>query len=351
MKAARFILTRRRAFTLVEMVVALAVVAVLLIGAQSAVMVAARAVPDAKAPNAMLVREAAGLERMMGELAYAKTLVTASAARVVFTVADRTGDGADETIEYSWAGSKGAAVVRVMNGGTPESVVSSAEGLTFSYDCVDVADPTALVTGAETTLGSYAGLGLGTTALTSSTLLGAVFTPAMPANAVRFTVTRAAIKLRQNGAATGTTLVQVRTAWNDRPTTKIVDQAAVLESALSTSYASIAVVFAGNAAIAAGSPIALVVQCGANANSCDVQTATLAVSLSGYTCATSTDTGVSWSSSGLKQLIFTVYGTVTTLDPTATVTRCTNVRCALSGAGGRGRLSSGVHLFNEPRMP
>jgi len=337
--------------TLVEMVVAMAIVAVLLLGAQSAVMIASRAVPDAKSPNAMSVRGAAGLERMMGELAYAKALVTASATRVVFTVADRTGDAADETIDYSWAG-KGSPVVRVMNGGTPETVFAEADGLALSYDCATSADPDAFVASAETTLGSYSGvLSLGNQSINASSVIAEVFTPAMPANAVSFTVTRAAIVLRQNGSATGTNLVQVRTAWNNRPTTKIVDQTAVLESALSASYASKVVVFSGNAAIAAGSPIALVVQCAANANSCDVQTSTLAVSLSGYNTATSGDSGVTWSTSGLKQLNFTVYGTITMLDTSATITRCTNVRCALTGPDGRARLSSGTHLFNEPRTP
>jgi len=342
---------RRAAFTLVETVVALGVIAVVLLAAQSAVMIASRAVPDARSPTALTVRAGAGLERMMAELSYARTLVVTSASGVTFTVADRTGDLADETIAYAWAG-KGSPVVRVMNGGTPESVIEAADAFTLAYDVTTSADPAAFITGAEKTLGSCSGLlGLGNEDISSGHMSAACFTPSMPANAVSFTPTRATISIKSNGSTTGINLVQVRGSWDGQPTSRVFDQTTLLESALSTGYTNKTVTFSGSAAIPAGTPVALVVQLAANSPSATVQVCTLSLALGGYTYASSSDTGITWSTATLQQLNFTLYGTITTLDTSATITRCTTVRCALSTPGGRANLSSGTRILSEPRTP
>lgn len=334
------------------MVVALAVTAVVLAAAQSAVMLAGRAVPDVRSPSYAAVRASAGLERLMSELSCAKTLVTASPTRVVFTVADRTGDGADDTIDYSWAGKKGDPVVRTMNGAGAEAVIASADTVALSYDTATASDAPVNVTGAETVLATYTGiLGLGNQTIDDTHLAASCFTPNMPAGAVSFAVTRASLTMKSNSTPTGVNLIQIRGAANGLPTAKIYDQAVLLESALPTTQANKTVTFTGNVAIPAGSSIALAVACEANSPSGTVQTSSLSVSLAGYTYGTSSDAGITWTGTSFKQLYFTVYGTVTTQTAGAKITRCTNARCELSTPGGRATLAAGTHLINEPKAP
>ena len=344
----------RRAFTLAEMAVALVVTAVVLLAAQSAVLLASKAVPDADSAQVLRVRAADGMQRMLAELSVAKTLKHASEHRVSFTVQDRDADGVDETITYSWSGTKGDAIVRTGVDGATETVVPGVQGLALAYDTSTAQDPTAFVTSPETTLASGSGLlGLGSSSVTFVANIAQVFTPSLPADAVSFTATRASVSLKANGAATGTSVVRLRTAWNNTPTTATVDAASVLESSLSTlSFQTVLVTFPGAVPLTPGTPLALVVQCAAGSPSCTVQTSTLALAASGQNMLTSADGGQSWSSAALQMMPYTLYGTVTTLDKSRTVTRCMNVRCSIAaGPLGAARVCGNARVLNEPVMP
>ncbi len=344
----------RRAFTLAEMAVALVVTAVVLLAAQSAVLLASKAVPDSDSAQVLRVRAADGMQRMLAELAVAKTLKEASERAVSFTVQDRDADGVDETITYSWSGIKGDAIIRTGIDGATEAAVPGVQGLSLAYDTSTAQDPTAFVTSAETTLASGSGLlGLGSQGVTFLACISQVFTPSLPADAVSFTATRASVLLKANGTATGTSVVRLRTAWNNAPTTTTIDAASVLESSLSTlSFQAVLVTFPGAVPLAPGTPLALVVQCAAGSPSCTVQTGTLALASSGQNMLTSADGGQTWSSAALQMMPYTLYGTVTTLDKSRTVTRCMNVRCSIAaGQLGAARVCGNARTLNEPVMP
>jgi len=343
---------RRRAFTLAEMVVALVVAAVVLLAAQSAILMASKAVPTADSPPVARVTGAAGLGRLLAEVSTARTITAAEPGRVTFTVADRDADGLDEKIEYSWSGTPGDPVSRTENDGPSEDVIPGTQDCVLSFDTESVQDQTVFNTSAETVLSSYSGLlSLGSFTVTNKNCIAQQFTPSLPSDATGFIVTRATLKLAASGAATGTGVVRLLTAWGGVPTTRVVDGTPVLESGLASSFQSVTVSFSGGVVLPAGTPLALVVQCDAVSPPCDVQQCTLSVSLSGQSVLTSTDGGQTWGTQSLKMLPYVLYGKVITPDTSKTITRVTNVRCAVR-AGKTGVLAQGnAELLNRPVAP
>src|SRR6185503_17714901 len=106
---------RRPAYSLIELVLAMAVVALLLVGAQSAVMLASRALPDANSSEARRLAAAQAIDIIAADLADAVSVSRAAAREIEFTVPDRDGDGQPETIGYSWGGNPGGSLKRIYN--------------------------------------------------------------------------------------------------------------------------------------------------------------------------------------------------------------------------------------------
>lgn len=111
----------RRAFTLAEALVSLGILSVLLVGMQSAIMLAGKAMPDANPLSAQVVDSRRAQEVVASDLAYATNIINRTATDVTFEVADRNGDAKPETIRFYWSG-PGTSLMRVYNG--VESVVS-----------------------------------------------------------------------------------------------------------------------------------------------------------------------------------------------------------------------------------
>jgi prepilin-type N-terminal cleavage/methylation domain-containing protein len=122
-----------RAFTLVEIITSLAISSILLLALVSAVLLASKALPASSA--AVDSRDAAttAIDIMMSELATAKNVVSASTTDVRFTVPDRTGDGADDTIEYQWSGTPGAPLQRNFNDAAWTNVSPPLKAFALSY--------------------------------------------------------------------------------------------------------------------------------------------------------------------------------------------------------------------------
>ena len=99
----------KRAFTLVELMVGLAMFSILALALQSAVLLASKAIPDAKSANANQLAASRVADQLTGELNFALTVSELTATAVTFTVADRNNDGVDETIRYAWSGVAGTS--------------------------------------------------------------------------------------------------------------------------------------------------------------------------------------------------------------------------------------------------
>jgi prepilin-type N-terminal cleavage/methylation domain-containing protein len=128
----------RRGFTFVELVITLAVLALIMGALSSAVLIGSRAAPSrSTTADADLAAEQAH-DLIASELRYAQTLLQSSPTGVTFTVADRNGDGKAEVIRYSWSGIAGAPLLRQYNSLDAAEVLSDVHELGFEYDTVPI---------------------------------------------------------------------------------------------------------------------------------------------------------------------------------------------------------------------
>jgi len=97
----------RIAFTLVEVVVSLAIFAVLTLGLGSALVISAHSLDHSMGTTAGLTGSRQVLDTIDSDLRFATSLETPAAGEVVLSVPDRDGDGTSETIRYVWEGVSG----------------------------------------------------------------------------------------------------------------------------------------------------------------------------------------------------------------------------------------------------
>lgn len=124
----------RRGFTLVEMVLSMAVMTILLGGIASAMILASRAMPDLATPLKAMADGYYVADQLAGELYAAQTISTTfrSATGVEFTVADRNNDSIAETIRYSWGGA-GQPLTRQYNNGVASAVLNNVYQFNLGY--------------------------------------------------------------------------------------------------------------------------------------------------------------------------------------------------------------------------
>ena len=124
---------KRRGFTVVEMVLSMAVMTVLLGGIASALVIAGRPGPGTATPASLAVDGYHAAERLATELYAAQTITARSATSISFTVADRNADSNPETILYSWSGVAGQPLNRQYNGGAPGAVLDNVYQFNLTY--------------------------------------------------------------------------------------------------------------------------------------------------------------------------------------------------------------------------
>jgi prepilin-type N-terminal cleavage/methylation domain-containing protein len=143
-------MTPRNAFTLLELVISMAIASILLVAMQSVVLVAARAIPDGRTVGSRVTAGAAQITSLTSDLFYATAVSEMTATAITFTVPDVTGDGAPDTVRYAWSGNAGAPLTRQVNGGAVVSVLPSVQSFNLVYDKRPVLAPTTYATTAET---------------------------------------------------------------------------------------------------------------------------------------------------------------------------------------------------------
>lgn len=128
--------SRKRAFSLVEMVVALAIMSIIMVSIGSAVVLASRAIPKADDLSITGPRTAALLGRIADDLRYVLYFSERSAHAATWTVPDRDGDHGPETIRYAWSdpgNGAGAPLTRQYNGGPAVELASDVHDFTLTY--------------------------------------------------------------------------------------------------------------------------------------------------------------------------------------------------------------------------
>ncbi|TWT41164.1 hypothetical protein RAS1_38580 [Phycisphaerae bacterium RAS1] len=205
----------RRGVTLVELVVSMGAMSLLLGAVVSSVVIAGFALPDRGGPAASAVATCDATEQMCADLFAATAFTTRSATAVEFSVADRTGDKAPETLRYAWSGTPGAGLTRVFNGGAAVPVLADVQAWQFLYDTQSYAtkETTKSTTTTESLWASFDGWSGITPTLAGHQLTGSSwgaerFTLSLPAGATNIQITRASLKIRA-GAGTGSVVAGI----------------------------------------------------------------------------------------------------------------------------------------------
>jgi len=342
--------------TLIEMVAALAIVGILMLGIASAVLMASRAVDP---QNPQLARRAAAeaVERLVRDLQFATDFHARSSTSVRFVVPDRRRDGdtAPETIRYAWSGTAGDPLTRVYNGSDPAVVIDDVHEFTLTYHLHTVTEQpaTTINESGEVLLASHtAPVAAATSSIQEMRWLGQYFLPSLPADAVAWRVTRVLLKMRTHGAAHGIAGVELRlpTASN-LPSGGILEQIPMYESRLTDWYLWREFPFTNVDGLKPGRGLCLVIDSiFSDADLCDVRLDNKGADGG----LLKTDNGESgWTFKDNQSLLYAVYGKVTTSTTPDPVTRT-----YLRGIGIRLRagpdpatvVETAAPLFNAPEV-
>jgi prepilin-type N-terminal cleavage/methylation domain-containing protein len=348
--------SKGRGFTLIEVVVSLGISAVLMLGIGSAMLFAARAMPDAASPTAAIVDAGGALEQLITDLQYAVSIKNKSATMIDFTVADRDGNDIPETIRYEWSGTAGATLTRRYNGGTVVTVLADVRDFALSCDLLTIS--TLVPQGnesAETILNSYDGtVGRDNYRMRSSEWYGQYFRPALPVDAVSWKVTRVRLSARTDGSPAGECRVQLQQATVGKlPSGTVIEEKTLLESSLLGGYQEQEFAFTQAGGLSPTQGLCLVVKWIADSVACQLWGFNANASTSDSFMVKSTDGGASWTAPAGMSLLYTVYGTVTTLGPpqiqnTYYLMRV-NIRLR-AGTDTQTTLQSAVRLLNKPEV-
>ncbi|MBU0617195.1 MAG: prepilin-type N-terminal cleavage/methylation domain-containing protein [Planctomycetes bacterium] len=118
----------RGGFTLAELVLSMGIMAILMGGMASAILVATHALPDDQGSSEAGAEAVEIVDQIAGELLYATAITEEAENAVTFTVADRNhGAAGPETIRYEWSGTPGDPLTREYNGATAVKICEEVQ--------------------------------------------------------------------------------------------------------------------------------------------------------------------------------------------------------------------------------
>ncbi|MEZ6242903.1 MAG: choice-of-anchor R domain-containing protein [Phycisphaerales bacterium] len=355
----------RHAYTLMELVVALAVSTLLLGALGSAVVVAANALPgeDGGATQSML-DTAGALERVASDLEQAVYLPDGGARRVAVVLPDADGDGAPELREYAWGGSAGDPLTLTEDGGDAENVLEDVDSFALDFDGVtrDETYPGAIITNS----GEVASFPAVTSKSSTITLdkgkaFGQKITPTLPAGVAQWRATSVELYMRTDGIIplleSGQIAMQLRPMSGSVPGTTILAEATQTESALKTTYSWVTFEWASPPTLDANTSYFLVFGNTTSDSSAGRVTSEKDAGVGLYDGSANagfwSDGGSdpSWSERGGEEVLFRLHGEYETQNPDIGVTRHFVTRFTIgltSGGDAPTTLTSSVRALNSP---
>lgn len=229
----------RRGFSIMEVAVTSSIMLALALGMGAAVAVASRGLPSEGNPVRARVEGAATLASMAAEIGTALHVKSPGVQSIEFTVADRNGDGVPERIKYHWDALDTRALLRTYNGGAPTPVAHDVKSIQFQYGLVTVQEtyPGPPPIWPEEVLFSHnTSSSLSEQDIKSDVMMSQYFVPAMPADALSWSVTRVQFVARRKNSKSYTLRAQLRTAdVFGLPTATILEEALIPQLSLSDS--------------------------------------------------------------------------------------------------------------------
>lgn len=332
------------------------IMAVLMVAIGSAMLLAARAIPDAHSATGAIVESGTALEQIMTEVQYAITVENSSATMIEFTVADRDANGVDELIRYEWSGVAGAPLTRKYNGGTAVPVLADVHEFALSYDMeeMDPGNPQDNESG-EMVLASFEAQNhTQDLPITSSEWYGQYFYPALPADAVSWKVTRVRLYGRTDGASTGESLVQLQLPTAGRlPSGTVLEAKTLMEASFLEGFTEQEFEFLTVTGLLPTQGLCLVIKWVYDPIACQLRGYHEGASTTDSFLVKTTDGGATWSAPAGYGLRYVVYGTVTTVGAPPVQSACclhrVNIRLR-AGTDSRATLQCGVRTLNIVEM-
>ncbi len=126
---------RRRAsgYTLIELLVSSSIASVLLVGMGSSIYIASQAFEADEAAPAEIAQADETLAQVLRDAQQATSVSELTATSATFTVPDRNGDGAEETIRYAWSGTPGEPLTYQYNGGPVQNIAEDVQHFEMTY--------------------------------------------------------------------------------------------------------------------------------------------------------------------------------------------------------------------------
>ena len=343
----------RAAFTLLELTVSLSITSILLVAVGSAIVLAAKAIPNAQDQTNVFLTSGKATDDLVSELQFALGFTQRTANTVEFTVADRDGDTVDETIRYEWSGTAGDPLTRQYNGGPVVPIIDQVQDLAFLYDWHVVSElvPTE-VESPEVELARYSSASNPTAfAVTKLNWIGQYFAPTgLPAPATSWKVTRVVFQAKKSGIAIddGVTMVQLRTAdASNFPSGLILEQVPLAETSLTAGWTWENINFSNVEGIDPADGLCLVFEWISGVGSADILYDPGAVGR-----VKTSDGGANWTSPP-DAMLYYVYGTSMSPGPMDTIYHnyLTGIRITIdTGTDASTQLETGVALLRVQEM-
>ena len=347
--------SRRVGFTLIEMVVSLAVFAVLVGAMGSALVLSTHALPTRTSAAGRTVAASEVLQQMTDELRGALYLTEAEPTSVALVLPDRDGDGNPEAVRYAWsglAGGAGGALTRRLNGGPAAVVLDKIAEMRLTYPTVDHVRelPGVRTESGEVLLSkSDSGSAKWSFAVDGDDWTGFRISPLLPAEAIEWRTRRVLVRAQTDGLTDAVVRFEM-TGWADgRPAAGVVDATDVAESSLASTWAWHQVNYDQGGPWSPGQVAAVTlkkVSGGGKAAAIHIFSQDAASNLH-----RTYDGGASWIvDNDDSAMLHYAYGTYTTEGPAWTLTRrrVVAVDLSLDPGGGAAALAASVELTNAP---
>jgi hypothetical protein len=334
-----------------ELLTAISISSFLMLGLSSAVLISLDTLTTSQTNSAISIQTSQTLDRLVTELQSAVYVSERTATTIGFTIPDQNSDGYAERVRYAWTGTAGAPLTRQYNGGTPQTLVANVDlfSLTPSYKSVPETYPSVgAEDSAETLLiDGYGTSGTGNNSVTTTAWVGQYFTMTLPAGIYAWRPTTVKFMVKKSSSP-AVTRVQMRTPTASlTPSTTIVEEYTLADSAMTTSYAWQQFTFSTLSPLASDAGICLVLQ---------QQSGTTA--LVAESCSTipnlvkTSNTGSSWTLDTGHCLISQLYGKLTTSGGTQSLNSnyLTSMAVTLRPTSSTSTQQSTAPLLNHPEM-
>jgi prepilin-type N-terminal cleavage/methylation domain-containing protein len=336
-------------YTLMELVVGMALASILLLGMASTAFVASHAMPNSEQDPEASIKAGQIMDQIAEELGSALSVTQLTATSVTFTVAARNGDPIPERICYSWSGTPGGPLTRQYDGGEVLTLAASVNlfSLTPASTSVQTTYPSiATESTVPSLLVSYAGtVGLGNTNVQANNSAGQYFNPPLGAGVYAWRPTSVQF-MAKTGSSPGVTLVQIQPGnANLVPNGAINEQQTLTNTMMSASYAWQSFNLTQESPIAPGGSVCLVLQDQTGYTSATVETIGESGLLSGNNAG-------QWSYQSGHALYCQLYGTLTTSSSTQYVNSSylTSIGIQLQVVPAASLLRTSVGMLNHPEL-